>query len=71
MEDIKKEFFIEYSQTPNLYKKIIREEFNNRTEVRNRFVELTGTYNPDVETYIHEWQAGMPFSDYEHFYEPY
>ena len=66
MEEVK--FFIEYSQTPNLYKKIIREEFQGRKEVNKRFVELTGTYNPNIQTYIHRWQCGEPFKDNEPIY---
>ena len=66
MEEVK--FFIEYSQTPNLYKKIIREEFQNREQVRERMVELTGTYNKNIQIYIHSWQCGAPFKDTEWIY---
>ena len=66
MEEVK--FFIEYSQTPNLYKKIIREEFQNREEVNKRMVELTGTHKINTQIYIHGWQCGAPFKDTEHIY---
>lgn len=64
----KKEFFIEWSRTPTLYKKVVKEVFETREDVLARHHELTGTYVHGIETYIHAWQAGLPMTDNETFY---
>jgi hypothetical protein len=57
-------FEITTAKKSNFHKKTVH-QYSDSDEVMKALLE----FQKDPDIYIWHWQAGMPHSDYEHFYE--